>query len=288
MKYLRLIIVMCWAINVNAQMKEEILTSEYGFEKAGSANVFQLSNINVFIKVEAYSGNKIMLEVRKQIWGKTDARVNLGMKEIGVALLDRYDTLIVYASGPCQSFGFRNSRHGNGYSFKYNNCNYTYEFKLDMTLKVPAGTNLVLRTVNNGDIEVSGVSGNLRVNNINGAILLDGVVGKVVAHTINGDVDVNYTTNPKADSRYYTLNGDINANFKKGLAAKIAFKSFNGDIYTNLPQLKLLAESLQIESIKDGKGIKFKIEDRKIVQTRNGSVLLDFETFNGDAIIKEN
>ena len=270
-----------------AQTKEETIKKEYTFEKPSEANVFQLSNINGNIKVEIHNQDNYILEARKTITAKTSERVALGMKEIGIGMKDRYDTLVVYMSSPCHFFDGHKEGRNYRYGYSSNDCESKYDYKIDMTLKVPANANLVLSTVNNGDIEVRGVAGNLRVHNVNGAILLDDVSGRVVAHTINGDVDVNYSKNPSADSRYYTLNGDINANFRSGLAAKIAFKSFNGEMFTNLPSLTTIPGEIKQEKVTKGDGIKFKIEDRTLLQARNGEVLLDFETFNGDAIIKE-
>jgi DUF4097 and DUF4098 domain-containing protein YvlB len=270
-----------------AQIKEEVIIKEYAFEQNNKANVFQLSNVNGFIKVEVHDQDNYILEARKKITAKTSERLELGMKEIGVSVLDRYDTIIVYASSPCQTFNKHKQGKRQGYGYAYNDCEFKYDFKIDMTLKVPRNANLILRTVNEGDIEVNGVLGSINVRNINGAIFMDNVAGQIIAHTINGDVDVNYSKNPRADSRYYTLNGDINANFKVGLAAKISFKSFNGEMYTNLPSLKTLPGEIKKERVKDSDGIKFKIDEHRVVQTRDGDVMLDFETFNGDAIIKE-
>jgi hypothetical protein len=58
-------------------------------------------------------------------------------------------------------------------------------------------------------------------------------------------------------------------------------------MYTNLPSLKTLPGEIKQERVKDGDGIKFKIDEHRVVQARDGDVMLDFETFNGDAIIKE-
>lgn len=287
MKNLILIGLMGISLTSVAQIKEEVIKKEYAFEQNGQANVFQLSNVNGFIKVEVHDQDIFILEARKKVTAKTNERLELGMKEIGVSVLDRYDTLIVYASSPCQTFKRHSEGKRQGYGYAFNDCEFKYDFKIDMTLKVPRNANLILRTVNEGDIEVKGVQGSINVRNINGAIFLDNVAGQIIAHTINGDVDVNYSKNPSADSRYYTLNGDINANFKSGLAAKISFKSFNGEMYTNLPSLKTLPGEIKKESVEDRDGIKFKIDEHRVVQARNGNVMLDFETFNGDAIVKE-
>ena len=202
-------------------------------------------------------------------------------------MLDKYDTLIVYIANPCHTYQRREKRSSQNYGYSYNSCELTYEYKVDFTLKVPKNANLVLSTINQGDIEVKGIAGNLDIHNINGAISINNAKGKVVAHTINGDVYVNYASNPIIDSKYYTLNGDIHANFKVGLSAKIAFKSYNGEMYTNLPALKTIAGEFNRAIIQESDGIKYKIEDRQLVQARKGTMLLDFETFNGDAIIKE-
>ena len=57
-------------------------------------------------------------------------------------------------------------------------------------------------------------------------------------------------------------------------------------MYTNLPSLKTLPGEIKKQRV-EGDGIKFKIDERRTVQARNGDIMLDFETFNGDAIIKE-
>ncbi len=64
----------------------------------------------------------------------------------------------------------------------------------------------------------------MNANNVNGSIKLQQLERESRAVTINGDVDVDYTANPKSDCRFYSLNGDINAWFQKGLAARLTFR----------------------------------------------------------------
>ncbi len=274
------------AFSVTGQTKEETIRKEYSFENTATNNVFQLANITGSIEVIAHKEENIILEARKTIKAKTAERLELGWQEVGISLLDRYDTLIVFASSPCHQFKRRDEKLG--YAYSWGECELKYDYQFDMKLYVPKGANLILSTVNDGNIIVNGVEGNLNVRNVNGDIGLEKVKGKILAHTINGDLDVSYTANPNADSRYYTLNGDITANFKQGLSAKISFKSFNGDMYTNLSSLNSLPGELTIEKTSGGPGVKYKVNDRKVMQARNGNIMLDFETFNGDAYIKEN
>ncbi len=80
------------------------------------------------------------------------------------------------------------------------------------------------------------------------------------------------------------MNGDINALFVKGLAANVSFKSFNGDLYTNVQNLEGLPAI--IEKKQDKEGMNLKIGGNRF-KVGNGGALLDFETFNGDVIVKE-
>jgi DUF4097 and DUF4098 domain-containing protein YvlB len=155
---------------------------------------------------------------------------------------------------------------------------------MDFVLKVPASVNLLLSTVNDGDITVQNMKGAVNANNINGSIKLSNLVREVKASTINGDVDIDYAHNPDKASRFYTLNGDINANFQKGLGASMSFESFNGSLYTNIDQLEALPVLLEKEQ--KGDGIKYKVNGNRFKVGRGG-VVLDFETFNGNVYVKE-
>ncbi|MGC4022340.1 MAG: hypothetical protein QM734_10515 [Cyclobacteriaceae bacterium] len=108
--------------------------------------------------------------------------------------------------------------------------------------------------------------------------------GSTYASTINGDVDVEYTRNPNGDCKYYSLNGDINAQFVKGLAANVSFKSFNGDLYTNVQGLEGLPAMIEKKETNEGYNLKI---GRNRFKFGQGGALLDFETFNGDVIVKE-
>jgi hypothetical protein len=283
---------------VLAQDFSEKITKELTFEKAGTNNTILLANINGNIKITGYEGDKILLEVNKKVTAKTPERLEKGKKEIQLGMIDRADTLIFYVEGGCNTFGKLNSRNnrrddrqeGWGYNWNdcngrgNNNCRTEYDYQMDFVLKVPASVNLLLSTVNDGDIVVQNMKGAVNANNINGSIKLSDIVREVKASTINGDVDIDYARNPDKASRFYTLNGDINANFQKGLGASMSFESFNGSLYTNIGQLEALPVLLEKEQ--QGNGIKYKVNGNRFKVGRGG-VVLDFETFNGNVYVKE-
>jgi hypothetical protein len=280
-----------------AQSHTEKITKEFTFEKKGSQNALMVFNINGDVKVTGYAGDKILVEVEKVIRAKTDSRLETGKLEIQLGVTDRADTIMLYMEGPCHSFGQqtrRNNKRLNGWGYNWDDCcgsrnsdcnRNSYDYELNFTIKVPNSIHVAASTVNNGDVVLENVTGKVIAENVNGSIRLDNIAGATYASTINGDVDLDYSRNPNGDSRYYSLNGDINANFMRGLAANVAFESFNGNFYTNIDKMETLPVTMR-ETNKKGDGIKYKIGGNRY-KVGAGGVLLDFETFNGNAYLKE-
>ncbi len=298
MKNLTIILLLIAGI-AQAQTFSEKISKELSFEKRGANNTLMIFNINGEVKVEAYAGEKIIIEVQKKISGKTQARVDMGKEEIQLGVMDRADTVLLYVKGVCSEFGRVNRKNNwqtkyNGWGYNWNdcgkgrgnNCDKDYDYDMDFTIKVPANISVFATTVNNGDVEVTGIKGYVLADNVNGSIRLKDISGPTRASTINGSVDLDYSGNPSGDSRYYSLNGDINANFRKGLAAQLTFKSFNGEFYSSLDDITPMAVAVEKISRGEGEGIKYRVNGNRY-KVRQGGPLLDFETFNGDVYLRE-
>lgn len=283
---------MALAYSVTAQTFTETINKELAFEKVGVENTILVANINGDVHVVGYGGTKVIVEVSKKITAKTQQRLEAGKKEIQLGVIDRADTLIFYMQGGCNVFGkqdwkARNFGTRNKWTYNWegnNDCDTKYDYKLDFTIKVPYLVNVVLSTINDGDISVENVNGVLKIENINGGIKLKNISREASATTINGNVDIEYAKNPDKPCRFYTLNGDINAWFQKGLTANMAFKSFNGEFFSNVSNLESLP--VQIEKQGGDKGIKYSLSGNRF-KIGSGGALLDFETFNGNVYLKE-
>jgi DUF4097 and DUF4098 domain-containing protein YvlB len=281
-----LVLVSTWLMG---QSFSEKISKEFTFEKKSDQNAIIVANINGDINVVGYNGDKVIVEINKQINAKTDARLEQGKKtQLGV--LDRADTLMFYIDGICQRFGRRSESKnspGEGWGYiwdKCDNCNESFDYTMDFTIKVPYGVHVSVSTVNDGNILVENTKSIVNANNVNGNIKLQQLERESRAVTINGDVDIEYAANPKKDCRFYSLNGDINAWFQKGLAARLSFDSFNGSFYTNIDPIRQLPP--QLEENKNGNGMKYKVKGN-LYQIGAGGMLLDFETFNGNVYLKE-
>jgi len=285
MKHLFTVVMMITTITVALSQKfTETVTKSFV-----AAKVLYVANVNGSINVESYQGSTIEISVRKQFRAKTNKDLEEMKQNITLALMEKTDTMIIYIRGIGDCFCQRKGNRWNSarYQYHFQDWDTDYEYSFDFNIKVPSSINLVLSTINDGDITVSETTGSIDVRNINGGLTLNGISGQTTATTINGDVDINYKKVPDSDSRFYTLNGDINANFNEVLNAELGFKSYNGDLYTNINDLEYLPVKIEKTESNGENGIKYKIGEYTAIKVRNGGVKLDFETFNGDVIIKE-
>ena len=272
-----------------AQTHTDSITSEFSFEKKTGGNALVIANLFGSVKVEGYPGDKVRVKATRIIHAKNQARLEKGMAELRTALIDRADTLIVYVNDGCHQFGKNNGRHHDGKGWGYqslsnDDCHAEYDYRIDFVVQVPHAANLVISTINDGDLHIQNMDGVVKASNINGSIRLLNLKSPADARTINGDVDVEYAQNPGDACRFYTLNGDINAVFPSGLSADLAFESFNGSFYTNIAQLENLP--LRVQKTTAGNGLRYKINGNRY-QVGRGGPLLDFETFNGNVYLKE-
>ena len=248
-------------------------------------SVFYVANINGNITVEAYDGKDIRVEADRQITAKSKEKLDKGISEFGLATLDRGDTVYLYLSGICGSENWARSRaSGSKWSYYTEDCRQDFDFKMDMVIKVPAGLNLYLSTINEGAVKVTGVKGTLDLHNVNGPVSAKGAAAATIARTINGDVDLDFDLQPDSGS-FYSLNGNITMLLPKGFSANATFKSFNGEIWTNVEQVS--QEPLLRKEESSEKGTTFKAEVTSMITFRQGGGLLAIETFNGDAYVRE-
>lgn len=272
---------LCALREANAREFKEHLSKEFALTGNTSGSILFIYNISGFIKVEGYSGNKILLEMDKTISADEDKDLETGKKEFRLAFEQNNDTVMAYIASPYDSRPHRN------WQYNDDRREIDYNYNVDYTVKVPFGMNLHISTVNDGIITVNNVSGTLNVNNVNEEISIKNAKGTTYAHTVNGDVTVTYLTNPPEESSYYTINGNIKVSYQPGLSADLHFKSMNGDFYTDFPDTEMLPAAVTKEKAKKGEGTVYKLNARTSVRFGKGGKTFKFETLNGNVYIKK-
>lgn len=270
------------AVDAGAQEFKEHINKEYAVPNP-STEVLAIYNLNGPIRVEGYTGNKIMVDIDKTITSDEQDGLELGKHEFQLGYDQHGDSIIIYIAEPFDTRPHEWRRDDN-----WNHRDHNYDFNLSFVVKVPFGMNIHVSTVNHGDVFVQDVKGNLSVHNVNGPITIKNAQGATTAKTINGDLLVNYLTPPKGPSEYYTLNGRLEVTYPANFSAVCQFKSWNGGFYTDFDNAQPLpAVITKKEEHRGSGGTVYKLNIAKRVQIGNGGDLFKFETMNGNIYIKK-
>jgi len=160
---------------------------------------------------------------------------------------------------------------------------------IDLEISVPRRTSLHLSSVNDGNIHVSDVEGELDINNVNGEVTLLNVAGSAVAHALNGELKVTFTrVDPQKAMSFSSLNGDIDVTFPADLKANVSFRTDNGEVLSDFDIQMQASAPKQLTEGDSGKG-KYKV---KIDKTVNGTIngggqTIQFKNFNGDIFVRK-
>ncbi|MFZ5517903.1 MAG: DUF4097 family beta strand repeat-containing protein [Candidatus Zhuqueibacterota bacterium] len=161
---------------------------------------------------------------------------------------------------------------------------------IDLTVKVPVKTSLKLSCLNNGDIRVENVEGELEANNINGGVVLKNVSGSVVAHSLNKDVVVLFNrVDPSKTMSFSSMNGDIDVTFPSNFKANAKLKSNQGEIYSDfdLSQQEVVKDFLKEDKRSEGGKYRISFESGILVKINGGGPEILFNSFNGDIFIRK-
>lgn len=158
---------------------------------------------------------------------------------------------------------------------------------VDLTVELPGGTNLDLRTQNglvevsgvrgqvdattrNGQISVSDTAGPLTLRSTNGPLVASGIAGDADLSTQNGFVTVTYQPEAPSPERILlsTQNGDVELTPPRDLSAQVEMRTRNGRVRCDAPVQLSRSEQRQAEGVV-GSG-----EGRVSLTTTNGSVRL--------------
>jgi DUF4097 and DUF4098 domain-containing protein YvlB len=227
----------------------------------------KVSLVNGGITVKAYEGKEVVVEAR--VRNRENARNEGGPKRLTIS-----------------STGLSVEEENNEVNINTD----SYMHAIDVTVSVPVHTSLKLRAVNDGDIVVTGVDGELDVDDINGSVTLNNISGSAVAHALNGHLYATFTkVDPQKAMAFSSLNGDVDVTFPADLKANVSIRSDQGDVFSDFDvQLKTASAQPVVEDGR-GHGGKYRVKiDKTIHGTINGGgPEIQFRNFQGKIYIRK-
>ena len=164
----------------------------------------------------------------------------------------------------------------------------SWNTKLNLEIEVPSGTDLEVKTHNDGSLTVTNVQGVIEMTNHNGEISALNVSGSVVATTYNGEIKITFDkVTEGAPMSFTTYNGDVDISFPTTLKAALKLKTERGDIYSDFDVDFKTSPPVKKEDTKAGV-YKVMIDEWKRGEVNGGGPEITVKNYNGDIFIRKN
>ncbi|RNC91906.1 MAG: hypothetical protein ED555_01980 [Allomuricauda sp.] len=231
----------------------------------GSKGYLKIGLLYGSITVNAHSGNDVIVETKSRAKKPAETTVN-GLKKISNS-----------------SGGFSVEEDNNKVTIKSGPNNK----KMDFTITVPKNFSLKLSAVNDGNIWVNGVSGDMEISNTNGAITLEDIGGSVIADALNRDIIVTFdSVDYDAPMAFTSLNGNLDVTFPSDYKADVKARTENGNVYTDFEMNQ--RTSADVDQKRNSKGVYKVTVDKWISgEINGGGPEILFKTLNGNVIIRK-
>ena len=234
--------------------------------------VVHASLMNGGITVTGYNGKEVIVEARVRREAARESAPD--RKAEGMHRLDSHGT------------GLSVEEQDNEVNIGVSTFNRT----VDLIIQVPFHASLKLKCLNDGDIKVERVTGEVDADDLNGGVKLLNISGAVVAHSLNEDVVVtlDQVTPGKAMS-FSTMNGDVDVTLPADTKARVKLKSDNGEIYSDFevhPEPNPSGPKISETHGKDG---RFRVQFDKVTygSINGGGPEMQFTTFNGKIYLRK-
>jgi len=160
---------------------------------------------------------------------------------------------------------------------------------INLIIKVPVKSSLSLKAMQNGNIKVTGVSGDLEVHALHGSVTLDNVSGTVVADSLHEDVTVSFDrVNPEKPMSFSSLQGNLDVTFPANIKADLKLDTLQGEIYSDF-DVAMKKNQTKVAKSDKKKGGKFKIKfDNTMYGSINGGGKeITFKSMSGNIYIRK-
>jgi hypothetical protein len=161
-----------------------------------------------------------------------------------------------------------------------------YVVEYDIEVRVPRGAAVELATVNDGDVEAEGITGNFSVSNVNGGVRLTGLTGSGEITTVNGDVEAAFARAPADPTSFHTVNGDLDVTFPDDLAANLQFQTLHGEVFTDF-ELASVTQTPVVDRGRDRGRFVMRSGRSSTYRVGAGGDTLSFHTLNGEIYVRK-
>jgi len=158
---------------------------------------------------------------------------------------------------------------------------------IDLEILVPRRFNLKLSVKDNGAVRVSGVAGDMEINNLNGPVELDRLAGSALVNTVDGDLTCRFERIvPGLPLAFTSVYGKIDVTFPAGADLTVKMKTDQGAIFSDFDIATDERKSLSEPSEKAG-GRRISLEDWTTGRIGRGGTEVLLKSYEGNIYIRK-
>jgi hypothetical protein len=160
--------------------------------------------------------------------------------------------------------------------------------KVTVLARVPRQANLSLKTINDGEIIVSNITGMLELANVNGPITATGISGSVIAEAINDTITLSFDRIDDANATSFeSINGDLHLGLPGNMGVQLQIDTAQGEIFSDYDDVEVLpSEPVVRRSDEDG-GSAIRIENAIVAKVNGGGPVVRMKSLYGDIYIEK-
>jgi DUF4097 and DUF4098 domain-containing protein YvlB len=191
--------------------KDAVVTEEFHHTYALSANGrVALENINGSVHISVWDQNQVKVDAVKTASNEEH------LKDAEIRVDARADAISIDTHYREQGSGW----HGDHYR----------STSVEYTLTVPRNARLDEIKLINGNLDVNGVTGEVRASCINGKLTARGLAGQVKLATINGPLEATFDHLPAVSMELTSVNGPLEVTVPSDAKASIEATTISGGI----------------------------------------------------------
>jgi len=262
-----------WPATAGDLTEERSFDQTLRFSDLAVAKRLMVDTVFGSITVTADGGDGVRASIHEKVRAESPDRLAAARHEVTLEIGEEGNTARFYVDGPFRDRDGGSHWHDPGYEVAY-----------DFDLRVPADLDVTLKTVNGGELRVTGVHGRFELRNVNGGVEAKEIAGAGSATTVNGPLIVTFAANPDGDSSFATVNGDVDLAFRDGLAADFEVKTLNGETFADF-SVSVLGSPPPAAERDRGRSIYRRGRSMRL-RVGQGGPRLAIETVNGDILIR--
>lgn len=258
---------------IQTEPNEQVERLTVAFSNEEAPKTLQVHLINGGVTVIGYDGTEAIIEAKsyqsRSQDGKRSGRNRDGLRP----LLLNATGLYAEEKNNVLNVGFEKMNSG-----------------ADLTIKVPRQINLKLECINNAELVVENIEGEMNVSNLNGNVELKDVSGVVVANSINGEIlaTINEVT-PEKSMSFVSMNGNVDVTLPADTKADLKMETVNGQIYSDFDVvMNSVSRDPIVDDRRDEDGITRVSFDKAIAGKINGGgPVFYFKNHSGEILIRK-